>query len=506
MNRFKYQHLIIWSVLGVLSVFLLIKGASDNVNHDEAQFIASARLIQTEGLLPIFDYVYYHQPAFSHFYALFMEVFDTPIMFQLRIFSALCVIMSVVVLVLTYIRFQSKNPGFGRWEKLLFPVSIILVLTINTLMRHGLISWNHAFPTLLLFVGFLLVLKDSSKFNPKLIAFAGVLFALGVGMRASLAPMVLPIFGALFFYNLPMKKRFSLAVWFFVGCLVGSIPVFIYMIKDFEAFYFNLVQFHTKFDTQYLADMGRARPLGKQLNIAYGYMVKSSAFYLTMSFVVLLIAYVISALRTKKKPGYRLLFAFAAFSMAIISALTKNVTFIQYYYMPALMLALLIGELYHATERNLRLIVLPIIAILGVVHVARSARLYTDGYDFTLGEKVPVPLRVHQEGQFIHEKAGDGYVLTLSPQYVLEGACKIYPEFVTSPFAYRTRDWVPKEYRDKYNVIGQRDLYRYMRDKSPCAVYTGWEGGLDAKLNEWASDHGYRLIETPFSKKLWIRD
>lgn len=506
MNRFKFQNSVIWAVLLLCAFVLMVIGTSENVNHDEAQFIASAHLIQAKGLLPIIDYVYYHQPLFSFFYAGLIGIFGSPIMMNLRIFSALCVIASLIVLIRTYIKYEGANSQFNRWERLFFPIAVLFVFAFNILIRHGLISWNHAFPTFLLLCAFLLVLRDHTKFNPKLLGIAGLLFALAVGMRASLAPMVVPIFGAIFFYKLAWKPRIRLAFWFFVGCLVGSIPVFIYMIKDFDAFYFNLLQFHTKFDTNYLAAAGRARSFGQRLGLAYGYMVNSSAFYLSISFILTLIGFVISSIKNKRLPSYRVLFATAAFLMAIISALTKNVTFIQYYYLPALMLAMLIGELFHFTDFKYRRFILPVIAVLGIVHVVKSDHLYHKVYDFTLGEKVPVPMRVYNEGQFIHEKAGDGYVLTLAPEYVLEGDCDIYPEFVTSPFAFRTRDFVPEEYRERYHVIGPKDLETYMVGKSPCAVYTGWEGGLDGPLDNWAEAQGYTKIETPFTKKLWIRN
>lgn len=495
----------VWLVFGLLSALLIALGLAMPIDHDEAQFIASGMMLAREQLHPILDYVYYHQPAYSYLYAFLFQLFSDPVLLIVRVFCGISSVLTLRLLLRHYFKRLKKEP-YSHLNKVLFPIGFMVALAMTNGFAKGLVSWNHGFPSFLLLSAYLILLRNHRRYVPQKIGWAGVLFAFSVALRASLAPMVLPLFLGLFFYDLDWNKRLRLAGSFFVGCLIGSVPVFTFMALDTDAFFFNIVEFHTDYDEAYLASEGRAADLPERLRLAQHYLLQTNNLY----FVVVALSVTLGFLIKRRKEQtsqtrFRRVFALLVFFMSILSAITKNVTFPQYYYLPMLLLAVLAIELYPLLQTKARK---PVV----VFSLFLAAALVIDGSSgykrLVRAIEKDAPFMVfqsQQEGAFIRKHAGEGKVLTLSPIFPLEGGNSIYPEFVTSPFAFRTRDFVPKALRLQYNVIGEGDLDRYMKDKSPCAVYSGWERKPDRAIDNWAERNGFSRISTPMGKKLWIR-
>jgi len=491
-----------WSIYLIIFIGIILRGQTAWINHDEAQFMASAWMIKTQGLYPILDFVYYHQPTYSLLQAFLIGLVDSHYLQIVRLFTSLFVVLSLW-LILHFVGKDIKKAGGNLWERFLLPVTFALLLGGAFSTLTGITSWNHAFPTFLLLLAFYVVGRSHEHYRPYIIAVAGISFALAVGFRASLAPMLVPIFVALFFYKLGLKKRLVHALAFFIGCLLGSIPVFIYMAIDFDAYFFNVYEFHTEFDQAYLEFRGSGRTLSSRLGFATKQFFGTPNAYFSYGSLALIIVFILGWIKGRARIGFRLWFWTTAFVMSIIGAVMKNVTFEQYYYLPILLAGIWVAEMYVRSNWSLRHWGLRVTFVVAIIFQFDINSLYR-----RLGREMKDGVFVtgaHNEGVAIRQLAGEGPVLTLAPEFPIEGGCTIYPEFVTAPFAYRTRDFVPEEYRDKYNVIGLADLENYLANKSPAAVYTGWENELDEGLEEWASENGYEMVITPMEKRLWVR-
>ncbi len=100
-GRWDGQRMV--QVLLVIFLFLfalalnLSRAVRAEYNHDEDQFIASARLLLDEGLLPYRDYPYFHTPYLVFVYALLFTFTGNYSLLTARIFSAVCATASVML-------------------------------------------------------------------------------------------------------------------------------------------------------------------------------------------------------------------------------------------------------------------------------------------------------------------------------------------------------------------------------------------------------------------------
>lgn len=496
---------IVWLVFGLVAVTLFCAGLALRLDHDEAQFIASGYMIANQDLHPILDFVYYHQPLYSYIYALIFQFSSGSLLLVARVFCGLSVLFSLL-LILNHLLRKVKGSNYTVWDKLVFPTGLLLSIGLTSGLLRGFTAWNHAFPSFLLLASYLILLKSNRHFIPQKILLAGFLFALAVALRASLAPMVLPLFGGLFFYSIAFSQRLKLAAYFVLGCLIGSIPVFSFMLLDFDAFYFNIIQFHTDFDEQYLFDQGRASELPERLALAWKYLMGTNNLYLILSIILISILFFVKRKKdSANEASFSIWFSISVFAMSVVSALTKNVTFHQYYYLPLMLIAILGVEMYPRLTRDSRRIVAFGTLAFGIALLIDGSSSYKRMVRALENDASFFALQSAEEGSYIREQAGEGFILTLSPIFPLEGGNNIYPEFVTSPFAYRTRDYIPEEYRKLYSVVGEKDLDSFMKDKEPCAVYTGWESKHDMGLEDWAQRNGFEPKETLLGKTLWLK-
>src|SRR5512136_364663 len=98
-----------WNVLKTVQVLFIVcmvlfalalnvsRAVRADYNHDEDQFIASARLLLDEGLLPYRDYPYFHTPYLVFVYALLFALTGNYNLLAARLFSAVCATASVML-------------------------------------------------------------------------------------------------------------------------------------------------------------------------------------------------------------------------------------------------------------------------------------------------------------------------------------------------------------------------------------------------------------------------
>jgi hypothetical protein len=99
-----------------------------------------------------------------------------------------------------------------------------------------------------------------------------------------------------------------------------------------------------------------------------------------------------------------------------------------------------------------------------------------------------------------------GRILTLAPAWPIAGGLRIYPEFATGPFAWRSARYVPEQRRAEYHFVGPDDLETFLAPEPPGGILTGVEDdNLEAPLIDYATHHGFLPVPMSGKRTLWLR-
>lgn len=502
LNIGKREAIILLVSAAIIILSLVVEGICEWVDHDEHIYISSGALIQ-QGIHPILDYPYAHQPSFSLWYS-FVLLFGDHLLLIARICSSLS---TALILFLCWLMFRKRvfEQEIIKGESWIMPIIFLLIGFFHNHLSDGVLAWNHAFPTLLLLVSVYFHVNFIDKKKLFLVTIAGFFFAASVAMRASLAPMVIPLFVSMVIIAWKQKRLLSIIPLYIMGCLIGSAAVFGYMAADFDAFIYQMVTFHGEVDTQYLIDTGRARSIGRRLGYVNALYSGHSALFLT----ILVVAMFALKLIFQKKDFWKFrhgdLLILSIWTFGIVSAFLKNVTFPQYMFLPLPFFLLFAYSIYISLRIEARKWILRASFLaLGLMVVKEHGRVKQLG-------KITKPdqwfaYQVHNEGEFIEENTKPGYVLTMAPTFALEANRNIYLPFVNGPFSYRTADWMSTERRKETRVIGPGEVESFVENKPPTAVYVGWERrGVEEEFIDYALKNKYRKIVTPMGRVLYVR-
>src|SRR5205807_4618325 len=100
------------------------------------------------------------------------------------------------------------------------------------------------------------------------------------------------------------------------------------------------------------------------------------------------------------------------------------------------------------------------------------------------------PSRAALVGAEIREHVPSGRVLTMAPVWPLAGGLRVYPEFATGPFAWRSARFVAPDRRPALRIVAPEDLENFLASDPPAAILTGVEDGdLEAPLIAFAQSH-----------------
>lgn len=189
----------------------------------------------------------------------------------------------------------------------------------------------------------------------------------------------------------------------------------------------------------------------------------------------------------------------------LVGSLAPTPWWYQYFYPPVPFAAL--GVVYgtalcRAREIGLRVRVI----LIGAAAVVAWAYGYTEYRvgDMRLAFDRWEPVRIHAAGKLIGAITGGGKVLTLAPILPLEGGSQVYKELATGPFAWRTARFVPEPRRPKLRIVSDEDLAEFLAHDVPKSVLVGFEPGLEAPLQKYARDRGYRPLTIARGITLWL--
>jgi hypothetical protein len=113
--------------------------------------------------------------------------------------------------------------------------------------------------------------------------------------------------------------------------------------------------------------------------------------------------------------------------------------------------------------------------------------------------------RALQDGEEIRSQVADGRILTLGPAYALAGGMRIYPQFATGAFAWRSASLVPIERRKRLHLVAPEDLDDLLAKEPPAGILTGVEeDDEEAALIAWAKTNGYQRVPLKRKRSLWV--
>jgi 4-amino-4-deoxy-L-arabinose transferase-like glycosyltransferase len=192
--------IIVLTILALALALTFNHAMRAKYDRDEDQFIASARLLADHSLLPYQDYPYFHTPYLTIIYALILPLTDHYNLLVARVFSLLCGLAAILLLIIvTRDLFRRHPAGLRLWAV----ATVALLLLPNPLFAYAnQKAWNHSFPvlfTLLAFVG--CYYSGRRKHALWWLFAAGLCLGAAVGTRLSLITALPAFLVALILYG-----------------------------------------------------------------------------------------------------------------------------------------------------------------------------------------------------------------------------------------------------------------------------------------------------------------
>lgn len=486
-----------------ICVFLLLFASSMQrvLDHDEHQFVASAKLFSDEGLIPYLDYPYFHTPYLVFLYA-FLFKYTSYLLFSARMVSVTSAFLTLALLFFVCMRVFDYF-SFA-WRGTLAMGLVVLVASSDLFVYASALSWNHALPVLLC-VGAIILINEGVFKRPLgvRVFFSGVLIGLSIGVRLSFVSLIGSFLLMIYFYPgiEEQEERLSLLAWFISGCIVALYPVFFNFLTSPERFVFGNFGY-ARLNTLYRQEMGFSQAMtfaGKFLYVTKEVFSKMSNVMLVGGYLIVTMANVFLK-RLAFRKSFNSVFIVIALTCLLIASFAPTPSWYQYFYapLPIMALGIIFGikDLVNYKRRKWVLAcVLSFVAVSYCFGAFKPILLpsYVSGSTFTPREWEPV--KIHRVGKELASRVGGGKVLTLAPIFALEGGRLIYKEFATGPFAWRTAHLLDSDDRTKYSLISEADLFPFLEKERPQGILVGFEGTIEAPLIIYAMKKGYKKIK-----------
>jgi 4-amino-4-deoxy-L-arabinose transferase-like glycosyltransferase len=475
-------------------------------SRDENQFVASGALLADSGLLPYQDYPYFHMPNLVFVYALVYKATDYNLLGArlVSLFSALAGLG--LVFYLAYDFFQEHKP----LTRLLFAGGGVLFLLANPLFVYtsGL-AWNHDLPVLLVLMAFCTHYFGARQPRPGRWSFAsGFLVGLAAGFRLSFILAVLPFLLTLFLYPNAASRaaRLNLVKTFSLGVFLSLLPAILLFILAPQGFVFGNLGY-ARLNTLYQLDTGFEGPMtlsGKLNYLIQNVFSPPGNLLVLLSTIFFAFSLGMAALWRERKLNFEITFILSLILSLFMGAFLPTPAWYQYFYAPVpfAILGILYG-IARLSGEGLRkgwtlVLFIQIVVISNLLGLESYAPLKLLRYP-----DLWYPLQAHELGKEIQFEAGAGKVLTLSPQYPLEGDAAIYPSFATGPFAWRTGYLLDKEQRAELNVISADELGSLLEKDPPTAILVGRHEPDEELFIQYAEQHGYERRKLAEDLFIW---
>jgi len=373
-------------------------------------------------------------------------------------------------------------------------------------------TWNHEVPACLLVLSVCAHVAALRRDSLAWIALSGAACGLAVGTRLTVLPCLLPLFGLTFFFPVERKRRCALAAVFVGSATLALAPSIFFLATARDAFLFDNLQFPRlrlldPENTRIQKTMSGWRKLR--------FFVKEvvlPSWPVFVAFGALLIPAIRRRLSAVDPTRSGLLVvAWTALFLVLGCSLPSRYQYQHFFALiPLLTLGLALtgsGDGGPSPRRLLLPIGLVLLAGAGVVAAINPGGKGNQpfpGWDDIRHRDEWFSSEAADFGAELRRHVPDGRILTLAPAWPIAGGLRIYPEFATGPFAWRSARFVPVERRAEFHFVGPDELAALLQKNPPGGILTSVEDDdLEAPLIAYAQRHGYTPIKLSRKRLLW---
>lgn len=491
-------------LLGVFAALVLFARTTDRaLNHDEHQFLAPAALLAREGAVPYKDYPLFHLPNLVYVDASLIRLGLSPVWAGKT--SSLVATLGLVLLLATVARGAANSR-----DQLILPPLVVLLLLADPLFAFTTgKTWNHETSAACVLVAVFSISRGISRHSSTWIGCGGAFAGLAIGFRLTAAPVAAAL--ALCCLLLPAAnwgRRLRLAGLFAVAATVASAPSLILFVSAPEQFLFG----NLEFPRLRLLD-----PDNERVRKTANWLRKLRYFFkeVILPSWPLFAAYILVHVRkqgprpTAHSPEA---YASATCGVALLGALLGCFAPTRYQYqhfyvlVPLLVFGVAVG-LRRATLGATRCVFLLALvsAAISCWNVKGTLRTFYGTLADLHRPQEWFPAKAEYTGGEIADHVPLGRVLTLAPVWPLEGNLRVYPEFATGVFAWRSAHLVPHKRRQRLGVVAPADLEAFLEAEPPAAILTGVEEeSAELPLVQYAQRRQFKKVNLSKRRVLWL--
>lgn len=484
----------------VLGAWLLTfaRTVDRDLNHDEHQFLAPAALVSREGLAPWRDFPLYHLPNLVYAYAAADWLSgDLVLGAKLVNFAATASVIAAIVAI------SLRRRG---WGGICIALTAVLLLLSDPLFRYTAgKTWNHEVPTALLLAAGGLLLQALRRDTLWLTVAAGLCGGVAAGCRLTFAPTLLGLFVFVLLFPLTWRRRLSHAAALTLSATLALSPTLYFLATEPNRFIFS----NFEFPRLRLLDPENTR-IQKTTSIW-----RKTRFFIKEimlpSWPVFLLWFAVVA-----RPGWQWLRTRTGNSVAglwvvltpfvLVGCFSPSRYQLQHYFVfiPMLVVAVVCSAVKITQITRIKWLMIVSAMLVSVIMAGRAARDY--GVVEQLAQREEwFSSRLSRQAGEIRAAVPNGRILTLAPTIPLATRLRIYPEFATGTFGWRSASLVAGEKRDAFHLVAPEDLAEFLRSQPPAAVLTGVEKDEDeAPLVEWAKSNGFQPQALKKKRTLWL--
>lgn len=482
--------------------FALALSLGNSLSHDEHQHIAAGVLYAREGLIPYRDFAYFHVPYLVYVYGGLFSLSDHYLLMS-RLFAAVCAAGTCGAIGwATWRAFHEKSWTF----RIVATLGVVLIFlgspVVGNTIGH---SWNQEPSVFLILLAFLCHRAALDRSKPVvLLTVSGLLIGLAIGMRVTMAPVVLPFLVAIWMNQSTRGSRVSLLCIHAAGIGLALVPLVVAFASAPAPFVFDNIEFpQVNVTYRYSVGEPRTMTLLKKLRFLFKEVMRPDwvVFY---GFVA---ACVLFAWHSRKRQlRWRpVMLVLLVLPFVLLGGLAPSPAFDQYFF--PLVPFLMLGAVYLLASLPRETIgarwIWSVAVVVCLASGIRGAKKYEDiGELLTPHEWGVTELR--DEALTLRKRIPQGKILTLAPSLMLEAGYDIYPAFATGPFAWRIAPFVASVRRRGLNIVGSEDLTAMLQGDRPVAVVTGEEDQGEKPLKNFAE--GNRYQSTPYDNNsiIWV--
>ena len=481
----RCMRLLVFACLAALCVAMVFHSLTQYADPDEELYVTAAYLAQHMRLYA--DFLYSQPPIYPLILSKLLMLFSSVSPFLVaRLLSAALAIGSVVVFFGLAARL-SKSVQFAFILASLFASAPLMLLAYGS-------ARNDIMPIFFGLCGVWFALRGldaERKQTGSYLAlfFAGFCMALAVGAKVTAA--FIPL-SAIVYIFLRAKLRLLPLI---LGGAVGALPIVYYAAIAFDKFLYSNVTMHLTIFRDYYIDNGEAEILTWPYRVRI--MVRTWAGEPALVVAALFIAFV-AFTAWRRGPLLHMIEKYLlADRIFIILLMVAAIPFVflpsltdKQYLQPAVPYVLLsCAALYPLAQRIVERRQMLFFANLAVAVLALQAgRFVVEAV--RLNRSLWTVTQVHDLSVLIARHVKEGPVATLYPALVLDAGSRIYPQFATGVFFFRSGDHLAPERVLELNGISPRTLPLVLSVKPPDAVFTT-SLAVDVPLLNWARHHCY---------------